>query len=191
MLFGSYDVSKLQKKLKHKLKDSRYQHSLGASYTACCLAMKYNEDIEKALVAGLLHDCGKYMTSEEMYSFCLKKKIEMNVTEKIKPDLLHAKIGAYLANKRYHIKDNSIKNAILCHTTGKPDMTTFEKIIYISDYIEPNRNKMPRLDEIRKMAFEDLDKCLSMILEDTLAYLKEVNSEIDDLTQKTYDFYHK
>lgn len=187
------DIIKLQKKLKRKLSSSRYQHTLGVSYTAACLAMKYKEDIDKAALAGMLHDCAKYMSSEEMLNIAIKKKIDISDVEKIKPDLLHAKLGSYFAIHKYHVKDKEINNAILCHTTGKPNMTMFEKIIYVSDYIEPGRNtlKLPRIDEVRKTAFEDIDLCLSMILEDTLKYLNESGMQIDPITQETYEFYCK
>lgn len=182
-------IIEIQKKLKKKLSDTRYQHSLGVAYTAASLAMKYSEDVNKALIAGLLHDCGKYMSSEEMYSFAIKKFIDISNAESKKPDLLHAKIGSYLALKKYGITDPDINSAIRYHTTGKPDMNLLEKIIYIADYIEPGRDKMPRLDIIRKTAFEDIDECLKMILEDSVNYLKNSNMTIDETTYNTYEFY--
>ena len=183
------DITKIQKKLIKKLSNSRYEHSLGVAYTAASLAMRYEADIEKALFAGMLHDCAKYMTPEDMLKMALNKKIEISETERINPELLHAKLGSYLAIKKYHIKDKDINDAIICHTTGKPDMTLLEKIIYVSDYIEPSRYKMPRLDEVRKMAFVDIDKCLIMILQDTINYLEESGLYLDNMTKKTYDFY--
>lgn len=185
------ELEKIKKKLKRKLNDKRYEHTLGVSYTAGCLAMKYGLDVNKAILAGLLHDCAKYMSGEEMLEIALKKKIEVSSTEEKKPDLLHAKLGAYFAKTKYDVADNEILSSIECHTTGKPNMTLFEKIIYIADYIEPGRDKMPRLDIIRKAAFEDIDKCMIMILEDTVAYLKSSGMYIDETTLKTYDFYIK
>lgn len=184
------EITKLQKKLKNKLSSSRYEHSLGVAYTAGCLAMKYNEDMDKAIVAGLLHDCAKYMSPDEMLKIAVEKGIEISDVEKLKPDLLHAKLGSYYAKNKYKITDDDINNAILCHTTGKPNMTVFEKILYIADYIEPGRYKMPRLNKIREMAFIDLDKCLSMILIDTMNYLEKSNMKIDEMTKKTCDFYN-
>ena len=193
IMFGylKQDITKIQKKLSKKLSESRYQHSLGVAYTAASLAMRYEADMEKALLAGMLHDCAKYMTPDEMLKMALNKKIEISEVERMKPDLLHAKLGSYFAIKKYHVKDKEINEAIICHTTGKPDMTLLEKIIYVADYIEPSRYKMPRLKELRKMAFVDIDKCLIMILEDTVKYLEESGLYIDDNTKKTYDFYKK
>lgn len=183
------DIIRIQKKLKKKLSDSRYQHSLGVAYTAGALAMKYSEDINKAVIAGLLHDCAKFMTGEEMLEMSTKKFIDVSEAESIKPDLLHAKLGSYFAIKKYGIKDPDINSAIRFHTTGKPDMNLLEKIIYIADYIEPNRDKMPRLDIIRKIAFEDIDLCLKMILEDSVEYLKNSCMSIDETTFQTYEYY--
>lgn len=185
------EFEKISKKLKRKLSETRFNHTIGVAYTAGSLAMRYEIDLDKAMIAGLLHDCAKYMTPDELLTFAIKKELNVTDVERSKPDLLHAKVGAYFANKKYHIKDDDILNAILCHTTGKPDMTLFEKILYISDYIEPSRTKMPRLDVIRKEAFIDIDSCLRMILDDTLKYLKASDITIDDMTQKTYDFYKK
>lgn len=185
------DITKIQNKLKRKLSSTRYQHTLGVSYTAGCLAMKYEQDINKAILAGLLHDCAKYLSPDDMLKIALKKNIDISEIEKIKPDLLHAKLGSYFAIHKYHVKDKEINNAILCHTTGKPNMSILEKILYIADYIEPSRDKtkLPRLNEVRKIAFEDMDLCLKMILSDTLAYLEKSNMKIDEMTKLTYEYY--
>lgn len=189
MSFTNKDIIKIQKSLKSKLKDSRYQHTLGVAFTAASMAMKYSIDINKAYVAGLLHDCAKYMESEEMLVKAQKFKLDISNAEKEKPDLLHAKLGAYYAKKKYGVEDDEILSSICSHTTGKPNMSLLDKIVYIADYIEPNRYKMPRLDSIRKKAFEDIDECLCMILEDTVSYLEETGVYMDETTLKTYEYY--
>jgi predicted HD superfamily hydrolase involved in NAD metabolism len=82
--------------------------------------------------------------------------------------LLHAKVGSFLAKEKYGIEDEDVLNAIRYHTTGRPCMSTLEKILYIADYIEPGRKHASNLLQIRRMAFQDLDKTLFKILEDTL-----------------------
>ena len=185
------DVTRIQEKLKQKLSNSRYIHTLGVAYTASSLAMKYQVDVNSACIAGLLHDCAKYMSGNEMLDKAKSFKIDISVSEYEKPDLLHAKLGSYFAEHKYNISDKDILSAIRFHTTGKPDMSLLEKIIYIADYIEPGRDKMPRLDIIRQVAFEDIDECLKMILEDSLNYLRESGMKIDTTTIDTYDFYCK
>ena len=167
----------------------RYEHTLGVAYTAACLAMIYQEDVVKAETAGLLHDCAKCMTNEERIEICHKHHLEITEAEEANPVLLHAKVGSYLASKKFEVQDEDILNAILNHTTGRPGMSMLEKIIYIADYIEPGRKQAPNLPAIRKTAFQDLDKALLMILEDTLQYLHSIQGMIDPMTQTTYDYY--
>lgn len=184
-------ISKIQKKIEKALDEKRYNHSLGVAYTASCLAMKYDVDINKAYLAGILHDCAKNLSDDKRLELAQRYDIFVSKVEKENPFLLHGKIGALIAKKKFKIEDEDILNAISFHTTGRPSMSTLEKIIYISDYIEINRIQATNLNTIRKLAFEDLDLCLIKILEDTLNYLKNKNACIDPETQKTYDYYIK
>ena len=183
------DIYSLQKKLSKKLDEKRFVHTLGVSFTASALAMRYGADIHKAQIAGLLHDCAKYMTAEEMLEMAMKHNIPVTEMEREKPDLLHAKLGSFLAMKKYHIQDTEINEAIISHTTGKPAMSLLDKIIYIADYIEPSRDKMPNLPVVRELAFKDIDECLIKILKDSLDYLRSTDGVIDPMTKKTYDYY--
>lgn len=171
------------------LDSKRFEHTLGVEYTAAALAMRYGEDIMKAQTAGLLHDCAKCMSNDKRLSICEKHHISVNKIERKNPFLLHAKVGSYIAMQKFHVHDSDTVNAILNHTTGRPDMSLLEKIIYVADYIEPGRKQAPNLTEIRKLAFTDLDEALYRILEDTLVYLRTVDGDVDPMTQKTYDFY--
>lgn len=185
----SSNIKKIRKAMEKTLDHKRFEHTLGVAYTAAALAMRYGEDIIKAETAGMLHDCAKCMSNEKRLSICEKHNISVNEIERRNPFLLHAKVGSYIAMKKYNIHDRDTINAILNHTTGRPDMSLLEKIIYVADYIEPGRKQAPNLTEIRKMAFIDLDKALFRILEDTLDYLHDEEGDIDSMTQKTYDFY--
>ena len=120
---------------------------------------------------------------------CSEHNIPVSDFELGHPFLLHARLGAYIAHEKYGIDNQEILSAINYHTTGRCDMSLLEKIIYIADYMEPGRKQAPNLSAIRKAAFEDLDKALLMILEDTLSYLHSTGSVVDTMTQKTYDFY--
>lgn len=168
----------------------RMLHTIGVEFTAAALAMAYGADVEKAQVAGLLHDCAKCMENDKLLSICEKHHIPVTDVERRNPSsLLHAKVGSYLAEKKYKIEDPEILSAILYHTTGRPDMTLLEKIVFTSDYIEPGRTQAPNLEEIRKMAFTDLDAAVEKILADTLAYLKSGEGEMDPMTEETYQYY--
>lgn len=183
------DIRKIRKSMEKVLDPKRYEHTLGVAYTAAALAMRYGEDINNAVLAGMLHDCAKCLTNEKRLAICEKYNIAVNDAEHKNPYLLHAKVGSFLAMKKYGVTDKDVINAILNHTTGRPGMSLQEKIIWVADYIEPGRKQAPNLALIRKMAFEDLDQALLTALKDTLEYLHAGKMEVDTMTQRTYDFY--
>lgn len=184
-------IEKIKKKLRHHLDKDRYEHTLGVMYTAAALAMVYRTDINKALLAGLLHDCAKCIPGEKKIRLCEKYGLSANQAERKNPGLLHSKLGAYIAASKYGVEDNEVLDAICYHTTGRPQMTLLDKIIYIADYIEPNRYQAPNLEDARRMAFVDIDACLYMILNDSLAYLETKNEAIDPMTEKTFQYYQE
>ena len=182
-------LKELTREMEKVQSPKRFTHTLGVEYTAAALAMRYGENLEKAQLAGLLHDCAKCMDNDKLLVVCEKHHISITEVERRNPYLLHAKVGSFLARKEYKIEDEEILNAILYHTTGHPGMTLLEKIIFTADYIEPGRKQAPNLTEIRKMAFTDLDKAVKKILEDTLDYLKSGEGEMDPMTEETYQYY--
>lgn len=186
-------LEEIQEELKKVLKRKRYNHTIGVRYTAQALAMCFDEDMEKAGYAGMLHDCAKYLSDEEMLVECRKHHIVCSDTEKLRPSLLHAKLGACYARELYGIEDDQILSGIRWHTTGKPGMNNFEKIIFIADYIEPGRKMIPGMEEIRRAAFCNLDEAMYLILENTLSYLEDTSKSskdmIDSYTEDAYDFY--
>lgn len=168
---------------------SRYEHTLGVAYTAACLASLYGVDVRKALRAGLLHDCAKCIDSVNMISLCKEFDVEISEIELRNPSLLHAKLGARLAKQRYHETDEDVLNAIANHTTGRANMSMLEKIVFVADYIEPGRDKAKDLQELRRMAFSDIDRAIVKILRDTLSYLERKGEEIDPATEATLAYY--
>lgn len=189
MRIKTTDIKKIRKAMEKALDTKRYEHTLGVSYIAAALAMCYDAQIKSAEIAGLLHDCAKCLSDEKRIAICEKHNININEIERRNPFLLHAKVGSYFAMEEFHVTDQDIIRAILNHTTGRPGMSLLEKIIFVADYIEPNRVQAPNLKELRKIAFQDIDKALLIILEDTLRYLHSIDQEIDPMTQKTYDYY--
>ncbi len=183
------DQTQIRKALKKELDKNRYEHTKGVMYTAGCLAMSYGYSVEKAMLAGLLHDCAKCIPNDEKIALCEQRNIIITNVEREHPYLLHAKLGANLAEERYGVSDPEILHAIKVHTTGEADMSLLDKIIYIADYIEPNRNKAPNLTEVRKLAFHDLDACMAQILFDTLNYLSDGNGGMDPTTKAAYEYY--
>lgn len=186
-----YTIEDIQEKLRKKLKGSRYVHTLGVEYTSVCLAMKYGENLETAELAGLLHDCAKELPEKKLIQICRDHGERISKMEYQNPFLLHGKAGACLARDKFGIDDANILNAIRYHTTGRPGMTLVEKIVFVADYIEPNRKKADNLTELRRMAFENLDETVLRILEQTLDYLIRTGKEIDRHTVVTRDYYKK
>lgn len=186
-----YDITHLTQEMKKKLKPKRYVHSVGVMYTAQALAMRYNVDIKVAGTAGILHDCAKEMNEEELFEFCNTIGISISEDENLSRFLLHSKAGAYLAKHRYEIYDDSIISAIRYHTTGHPEMTMLEKIIFSADYIEPNRKPINELDVIRKECFTDIDKASGHILKNTIEYLQEEKRHVDANSLEAYEYYKR
>ena len=186
---AQYNLKLLQKQMEEELSDDRYEHTLGVMYTAEALAMRYGVDMEKAAVAGLLHDCAKCISNQQKLKMCKKHHIEITPQEAENPSLLHAKLGAYMAKKAYDVDDEEILGAIRWHTTGKPGMSMLEIIIYMADYIEPNRDKAPNLKQIRRLSFENIEEALYQVLESTLLYLQDRPEAIDSMTRESYEFY--
>lgn len=186
---NKFDLQKISKKLNKYLDEDRMWHTLGVMNVAGSMAMRFGVDLNKALLAGLLHDCAKCIPNKKKLKLCKENNIKVSDFEKTHPFLLHAKIGVWIAQEKYNVYDQEVLDAICWHTTGKPDMTQLEKIIYIADYIEPARNKAPRLEQIRELAFRDLDLCMYEILHDTLNYLGDNSDDLDYTTVQAYEYY--
>ena len=180
-----------RKKLKENLNAKRYIHSIGVSNTAACLAMRYGYDHKKAYLAGLLHDCAKGLKDVQLLETVRQAGIVLSDVEEANPDLLHSKAGSIVAREKYGIDDEEIQGAIYHHTTGRPGMTLLEKIIFVADYIEPNRTNLPGLDRIRVTAFTDIDESIALICKNTLDHLKTSAKAIDRNTVATYEYYRK
>ena len=178
-------IRRLEKELKYK----RFVHTLFVAGTAASLAMRWGSDPGQAEMAGLLHDCAKSLTLQEMRKLCEQEGVAISSYEEKSAALLHSKAGSILAKSSYGCTDEEILQAIRSHTTGRPGMSLLEKIIFVADYIEPGRYEAPGLPQIRPMAFEDLDRAVLRILSDTLEHLNAMKAEIDPMTQETYDYY--
>lgn len=175
-------------------KPKRLIHTLGVAMTAANMAEMFNCSARKAYLAGLLHDCAKYLTGREQIQKCEEFDIQLTDIERENTALIHGKLGAHFARTIYHIEDEDILNAITYHTTGRPCMSDLEKIVYLADFMEPGRNmkcKPYSLKEIRKACFSNLDQAMAMVLECSINHLKKSGNPIDTLTIKTYHYYSK
>jgi nicotinate-nucleotide adenylyltransferase len=153
------EIERLKSMVESRLRDDRLTHSLGVMKSAEALAKRYGADTNKALIAGLLHDITKEYNYEQHMELIRKYSIFIDEGEKNTPKLLHAITAAAFAEYEAGITDKEILDAIRYHTTGRTDMSVLEKIIYVADFIEPNRNYAD-VEYFRTIAFEDLDKTL-------------------------------
>lgn len=158
-------IERIKNDLKENLTEYRYIHSLGVMEMAEELATIYNVDVESTRLAGLLHDIAKEMTEEESLKYVAENSIAIDDIEKINVSILHGKIGADIAKKKYGINEQ-IQKAIQYHTETNPNMDTLAKIIYVSDKIEKNRKSEKfDLEYERNLAKEDIDAAVLFIID--------------------------
>ena len=163
------NIEKIKKDLKQVLSERRYEHSIGVMNMAEEFAKIYKVDIETAKIAGLLHDNAKEMTKEEMLKYVEENNIEITEFEKLNVPILHGKIGADIAKKKYGVSEQ-IAKAIEYHTTT---------IIYVSDKVELTRKSEKfDIESERKLATIDLDKAVLLIINNTTKYLIDNNKMI-------------
>ena len=167
------------------LKHKRIPHVLGTEQEAIHLAERYGCNVEKARIGALLHDCTKKLNMEDQLALCEEYHIQLDELEQKALKLLHAKTGASIARRVFGV-DDEIYRAIWYHTTGHPNMTLLEKILYIADYIEPSRD-FPGVDEMRRVCYEDLDKGVLMGLENTIRNMKEMGNPVHSATLAARD----
>lgn len=136
--------------------EDRLLHSVGTAEQAVSLAKIYGENEEKAYIAGLLHDIAKGQCRHGFAKLAKEYKIEIDEFEKANPELIHGKLGAKIVAEHLGIDDVDILNAICWHTTGRANMSLLEKIVYIADLTEPNRN-FADIDVVRELALKDID----------------------------------
>ena len=155
--------------MKDRMPEKRYIHTKGVAITAVHLAKKYGEDIDKAELAGILHDSVKYAEKEWLREKIISEKMDHNLLE-YHHELWHAPVGSYVAEHEFQIHDEDILNAIKYHTTGRAGMSPLEKIIYISDMIEPSRN-YPGVELLREKAEIDLEEAMISCMVHSMTFL--------------------
>ena len=168
------------------LKPKRMPHVLGTEQEAVRLARQYGADVTKAQIAALLHDCTKKLNRDEQLALCAHYGIVPDPLERQTLKLLHAKTGAAVARDLFGV-DDDIYNAIYWHTTGKADMTVLEKVIYMADYVEPNR-VFDGVDDLRDAVHTDLDMGLLMVLQDSIEEMTERGNPVHYRTVEAKEY---
>ena len=182
------DINSMRSKLKGMLLEKRFNHSIMVCETAKELAKMYGADIKKAEIAGLLHDCAKNFSKDEMFNMCEKYSIKLDDVTKKQVGLIHAFLGAEVAKDLFGVDDDEIYDAIFYHTVGKPNMSLLTKIIYIADAIEPLRN-YEGVEHLRELAHADLDKALVYQIDITIKSVLKRGSLLHLNTVDTRNYY--
>ena len=172
--------------LKEELPPKRLQHSIGVEQTAEKLARWFGADVEKAQIAGLLHDIAKNKTVQEMRQAMenVNKKPDANIEQN--KSLLHGPAGAAILEAQYGITDREILSAVEYHTTGKPDMSQLEKIIYLADMIEPNRD-FPGIERLRDSAGRNLDEAVLEAMAQAISFVVEEKKWLHPISVAAYN----
>ena len=160
----------IRQTLRHRLSARRYAHSLGVCETAVQLACLHGADVEKARLAGILHDCARDMPRNTLLHTAQAFGIVMGSIERKEMALLHAPIGARLAQTVYGVSDPDIIAAIAAHTVGGSQMELLSMIIYLADYVEPNRS-FPGVDRLRSLAQTDLSAAMIEAYDHSIQYI--------------------
>lgn len=176
----------LKERVMPRLPEARFIHVLTTARLAKKIAMMIHENTNRAYVAGILHDIAKGLTHDEIH-YIVKEHYPQYLS--YPKYALHAYASEYIAKHEFGIEDKKILKAIRLHARPEKNMSRLDKIIYCSDKLEESRPFANSLNDIRKMAFCDIDRCFIMTMENQLEYLKETHSEIDSNIQKMIEYY--
>ena len=169
----NYD--QIEGKLRGILSQHRFLHSLGVVKCASDLAKRYNYDIEKTKLAAISHDCAKEMKMKELIAIAKEENLELDEVILAEPQLLHGPVGKFVAKRDFGIQDEEVLNAIHYHTTGRANMSTLEKIIYLADIIEESRS-YDGIEEVRKRSKIDLNQGILLAIDNTVRFVLSMNA---------------
>lgn len=166
---GSLNLIEIKYDLKKRLSKYRFKHTIGVAKTAVSIAKKIGIDLQKAELAGLLHDYAKCIDEKKLLEIVNRSDWEIGSIELNLPAVLHAPAGAFLVQNKYGIIDKDILEAIRFHTIGDPEMGKLALIIFVADFIEPNRN-YSGVDKLRKIPKKHLDKLIVSVCNKSIEY---------------------
>lgn len=175
----------------YKEKPDRLKHIYGVLETAIKLGKQHNLDLNKLTYAALLHDITKYEHAS-YHKEIIKEHYDFpnDIFKQYNDQILHSFSATIIATERYGVLDEDVLDAILSHTVGRPNMSMYEKVIFISDYIEPNRTYKSCI-EAREIAFVDLDKAVYKAIDDSIKHFEKEQHQIPKQAYHARDYYKK
>lgn len=181
-------MSQIEDKLKGLLPEERFKHSLRVKDEALKLARRLNIDPKKAETAALLHDCARYLEGPQLVEAARKFKMKVEKIEEFEPKLLHARLSARIARRDFKISDPEVLSAIEKHTVGSEKMSDLEKVIYLADHIEAERD-FKDVQKIRELAYRDPDAAIAASAGSMIRHLLELGQPIFEQTVRTRNHY--
>lgn len=169
------DYEMLEEQIKNRISKKRFIHSLGVVEVALRLARCYGADEEKTKIAAICHDCAKNESRESLLATAQRYGLVLDEVVHYETQLMHGPVGSLIARHELGVEDEEILSAIASHTTGKKEMTLLDKIIYLSDFVEPGRN-YPGVEALRELAFLDLDRAMIQAFDNTIRYVLSLDS---------------
>ncbi len=179
------DKNRLIEYIENQMTEKRRNHTYAVAEEAKKLARRYGEDLERAELAALFHDLFRGVTEKALNGYVRQLGLPSSYLNNA--NLAHSKIAAYLMERDYKIEDRDMINAVSFHTTGRANMSRLEKIIYLADAIEPGR-AYPGIEELRELAYEDLDRACLKSLEHSIDYVTCRGLYLDQDTVKARDY---
>ena len=180
-------IEELEQRYHHK--PHRLAHVYGVRDTAFELGKKYDLDLHKLELASLLHDMTKYFTYDEHVAI-IKKNFDNSdyILKEFNKEILHSFSARIYAQQKYGIEDPDVLDAIQNHTVGSPNMSIYEKIIFISDYIEPNRTYESCV-KVRKIAQDNLDLAVFIAIDDSIKHNEKTKDKVPEIAYQARRYY--
>jgi len=183
--YTNFSEKELLSKIKSKMSAKRFQHVLAVADTAEELARRFDVDVNLARIAGLVHDYAKERPDKEMIALILELDLDSELTV-FGNSIWHGILGSVLIERELGITNSQILQAVAVHTTGSPEMSLLDKIIYVADYIEPNRS-FEGIETVREIAQKNLDEAVKYEIKHTLIHLIEKEVLIFPKSLETYN----
>ena len=180
--------NEIVKKLEAMLDRERFEHSLRAEKIALKLAKKYRVNAKQASVAALLHDSARRYDRPELLRQARRLKLELDPIRRLEPKLFHGEIGAAIARREFGVNSAEILRAIRNHTTGAPNMSALEKVIYLADHIEEGRD-FAGVAKLRRLAFQDLDRAVLLSTSAMIGFLLKKGLPVYQPSVETRNYY--
>lgn len=176
-------MEQAQRLAKKTLSARRYRHTQNVAAAARQLALRWGANPDKAELAGWLHDIVKEKSGAELLQLMQQDGIMAGSTRSRPKPIWHGPCGAIYAKHRCGVRDEGILSAIACHTTGKPDMTLLDKVLFLADVVSEERD-FEGVDEIRALSQKDIDAAVIAAMEENIRYLQRAGKSLDHDTEE-------